>query len=902
MTPDSPAPHSLTPYSLTPSSLRAERALLSLRVCDPACGSGHFLVAAAHRIAKRLAAVRTGDEEPAPDAMRTALRDVIGRCIYGVDINPMSVELCKVSLWLEALEPGKPLSFLDHHIQCGNSLIGATPALMDDGIPDAAFKPIAGDDPGYCTKYRKQNREERETGQMHLDEAMPWDRLGNLAASIARLDGIDDDDIEGVRAKQARYAELVRSSGYLFNRLLADAWCAAFLWPKRPDRDLPFPITQSVFRRIEANPHWTPDWMRAEIQRLAGQYQFFHWHLAFPDVFEGVRASGSQGAREIGGGGFDVVLGNPPWERIKLQEKEFFAERAPHIAQARNAAARRRLIAALPETDPALHRAFREALRQAEGESRLVRESGRYPLCGRGDVNTYSIFAELNRELVGPAGRVGCIVPSGIATDDTTKLFFQDLTEGRALVSLYDFENRKGIFPAVDSRMKFCLLTLTGPDRPHARAEFVFFAHDPADLDEPERRFSLSADDIALLNPNTRTCPIFRSRADAELTKAVYRRAPVLIREARDGRPEENPWGVRFATLFHMSNDSHLFRTRRELEAEGCVLRGNVFTAGGDAADGDPDAAGSRYLPLYEAKMIHHFDHRWATYEGEPPAVRDVTPAEKADPAFVAQPRYWVRAADVDAALANTGWDRPWLLGWRDICRSTDERTVIAAVAGSVAYGDKWLLLFPSTNPVLASCLLGDESSFCHDYVARQKVGGTSLKYFTKRQLPVLPPSAYAQPCPWTSAPDTPLAARRSPLAPDTLAAYLLPRVLELTYTAWDLAPFARDCGYDGPPFKWDEERRFELRCELDAAFFHLYLPADANGEWRAATTAAGCPCDETAEQLAALTAHFPTPRDAVAYIMDAFPIVQRKDVKAYGEYRTKRRILEIYDGMGSRE
>jgi hypothetical protein len=124
----------------------AETAILKLKVCDPACGSGHFLVAAAHRIARRLAAVRTGDEEPSPDSLRHALRDVIGRCIYGVDVNEMAVELCKVSLWLEALEPGKPLSFLDHRIVCGNSLLGTTPALLAEGIPDVALDPIQGDD------------------------------------------------------------------------------------------------------------------------------------------------------------------------------------------------------------------------------------------------------------------------------------------------------------------------------------------------------------------------------------------------------------------------------------------------------------------------------------------------------------------------------------------------------------------------------------------------------------------------------------------------------------------------------------------------------------------------------------------------------------------------------------
>jgi hypothetical protein len=285
------------------------------------------------------------------------------------------------------------------------------------------------------------------------------------------------------------------------------------------------------------------------------------------------------------------------------------------------------MIAALREEDPALYAAFAHDLRQADGVSHLVRSTERYPLCGRGRINTYAVFAETNRMLVAPVGRVGCIVPSGIATDDTTKYFFQELMETRSLASLYDFENRAGLFPAVDSRMKFCLLTLTGPQRPATHgAEFVFFAHSVEDLRDESRCFTLSAADLALLNPNTRTCPVFRSQRDAELTKAVYQRVPVLIKE---GPPEENPWGLTFKQgLFNMTSDSSLFRAREQLEAEGWSLDGNVFRHGGDA-----------YLPLYEAKMFHHFDHRWATYEGLD--THELTPAEKADPHALALPRYW---------------------------------------------------------------------------------------------------------------------------------------------------------------------------------------------------------------------------------------------------------------------
>jgi TaqI-like C-terminal specificity domain/Eco57I restriction-modification methylase/N-6 DNA Methylase len=290
------------------------RAILDLKVVDPACGSGHFLIAAAHRMARRLAAVRTGDAEASPEAVRSALREVIGHCLFGVDVNPMAVELCKVNLWLEALEPGRPLSFLEHRIQHGNALLGATPALLRAGIPDEAFDPIEGDDRAYCRELKKRNKHERE-GFRSLFTADPWQRLGDLAVGLSTLDDIDDSTLEGVHQKEARYAEIVRSTDYAFGRLWADAWCAAFVWPKTREVH---PVTEDLFRTIETNPKAVPQAVRQEIQRIAREYRFFHWHLGFPDVFR-TPASPNQLPEGPGwSGGFDVVLGNPPWIRQEL--------------------------------------------------------------------------------------------------------------------------------------------------------------------------------------------------------------------------------------------------------------------------------------------------------------------------------------------------------------------------------------------------------------------------------------------------------------------------------------------------------------------------------------------------------------------------------------------------------
>jgi len=834
--------HCLLDSALEPVLVQAlkqpdpEKALLGLKIVDPACGSGHFLIAAAHRLGKRLAMLRTGEMEPGPAERRRALREVVSHCIYGVDINPLAVELCKVALWLETLDPGRPLGFLDHRIKCGNSLLGATPALLVRGIPDEAFKPIAGDDKEYCSKARKSNKAERQARKQQklAFPAEPWERLGDLAAALRQLEAAGEDTIEQVQAKQARYAELINASGYLYNHLWADAWCAAFVWKKTAE--FPYPITEDRFRRLEKNPHDLPPWMGEEIRRLAAEHRFCHWHLAFPEVFRLPGPGEKPDNPETGwSGGFDVVLGNPPWERIKLQEKEFFAARDPEIAQAPNAAARKQLIAALLESNPPLWAEFQAAKRAAEGDSHFLRDSGRYPLSAVGDLNTYQIFAGLVRQLVSSKGRAGIIVPSGIATDDSNKHFFADLTAQQALVSLYDFENREKLFPDVDSRMKFSLLTLGGAGAAPAGADFAFFLTNPEQLREEERHFTLSAADIALLNPNTRTCPIFRSKRDADITKAIYRRVPVLIDESKE--EAGNPWGIKFATMFHMANDSHLFRTREDLEGEGWELRGNIFHRGE-----------VRCLPLYEAKLIHHYDHRWATYDnGE---TRDLTAAEKNDPDRVILPRYWVPASEVQARLAGK-WDRPWLLGWRDITNTTNERTVIAGVVPLVGVGNNFPIILIGDNQAFwVAGLVINLSSACYDYIARQNVGGTHLNFFIFKQLPVLPPSAYTAAFAWLSG--------------ASLKDLLTPRILELTYTAHDLALFAQDLGYTGPPFRWDEERRFLIRCELDALYFHLY---GIN-------------------------------REDADYILETFPIVKRKDEQRYGEYRTKRVILECYDAM----
>jgi very-short-patch-repair endonuclease len=1024
-----------------------EQAILSIRVCDPACGSGHFLLAAARRLGKELAKIRTGEEEPAPERVREAIRDVVAHCIYGVDKNPLAVELCRVALWLEAHCAGKPLTFLDHHIKCGDSLVGVLDlAILEKGIPDEAFTPVSADSKEAARSLKQRNRTEcqsLQTGQLSL--AFDTDQVvAELSQERQKLEAIPDNSPAEVSRKQQLYSRYCQDPQHQKLVEACNLWTAAFFQPLIPDFSRAI-TTQAVADRLQER---TPSQALATAQALAVENRFFHWPLEFPEVFES--------------GGFDVILGNPPWERIKLQEEEFFASRNTAIARAPNAAARKRLIADLPKTNPALWHDYQRALHGAESTSRFLRGSGQYPLTGRGDINTYSVFAERVRNLLSPRGRAGIIIPTGIATDATNQFFFADLVEKGQLLSLFDFDNREKLFPSVISLMKFCLLTICGTGDPKRQIHFAFFCHRPEDIRNPLKLLPLAPHDLAVINPNTRTLPVFRTRQDADLTRAIYQRVPVLVNE----RTGENPWDVRFMAMFHMSNDSHLFRTRAELEKQGYRLVGNVFVpsppsplshaAGEGGRIAAPDlssraageggyelpkasqeliararqlrreattaesllwellrdrrllgrkfrrqhpigqfiadffcddarliieidgavhreptqqerdrlreeilrehgfailrftndqildrteqvlqeiaayvtahsyehpsplsqgfgrgAGGEGYLPLYEAKMIWHYDHRYGTYEG----VRDrsstqlPTPDEHqhADPHFVVQPWYWVPAEEVTKRLGD--WQRGWLLGFRDVARSTDERTAIFSLLPRVGVGHTMpIVLTGEISAIHLSCFLANLNVLIFDWALRQKIGGTHLTFFILRQLPVLPPDAYT--------------------AEDLR--FIVPRVLELVYTSWDMKPFADDVwreadeglravirphpptpspaalgeGFPFPPFTWNEERRAILRAELDAYYARLY------GLTRKQLRYILDPADLTERELEDIL----DPREEVADPLDpagyatraaastfpgeTFRVLKEKEQRMYGEYRTRRLVLEAWEKL----
>ena len=647
--------------------------LLALKVIDPACGSGHFLLAAARKIARRLAEARHAGS-PTIAQYRHALREAARYCIHGVDRNPTAVELTKVALWIETIEPGRPLGFLDANIRCGDSLLGVFDLeALRQGIPDDAYRPLTGDDKETAKHFAARNRAEK-TGQGTLDfggrsHSLP--AVPPLAEASRALRALPEDSVEQIAEKQRRVRAAEADPGRWRWRVAADLYVAAFLTPKTGGvpvnrNTATIPTTEHVWAELAGSTVFGSLIVRA--QDLAGKARAFHWPLEFPDAFAEV--------------GFDAVLGNPPWERIKLQEQEFFASRDEAIATAPNVTTRGRLIAALSSAPSGsrerdLYEEFETAKRLAEAASCFARVSGddggRFPLTGRGDVNTYALFAELFSRLTGPKARAGVIVPTGIATDATTAPFFAALVNEKRLAGLIDFENRDAIFPAVHRSYKFCLLTM---GHHVEKAQFSFFLTDPKEVEETERTFVLTPEEIGAINPNTKTAPIFRSKLDANLGTKLHLHFKSIVNEFS---------GIDFYRCIDVNKDSKFINRFRSID--------------------DVD-----YVPLYEGKMIFFYDHRAAGYSsrGNDRGYRvlpEATAEEHKDINFEQTFYYEVERRQVENRLPST-WSKQWLVAYKDVSASTNERSMIASIIPRWGSDYSVRLAFPLGDAKNAAALI----------------------------------------------------------------------------------------------------------------------------------------------------------------------------------------------------
>ncbi len=848
-------------------------AILELKVCDPAMGSGHFLVSLVDDLADRvLEAINTAEqfvaEQPwaahlaergqpwlSPVVARVAhvrqtirstarthgwavtdaqlddrhivRRMILKKTIFGVDKNPMAVELAKTALWLHTFTVGAPLSFLDHHLKCGDSLHGERLDTVQRGMQSLGMLFQMGE-LNRLDIAAKSLEQVADFTDVDIAEAQRSKTLAAEAqAQVAPLHAL----LDFWRALRWLVPGWPVDSATKLAKLGDEALRPALIELLSPARNL---VAVLVEGRIDGKGEGVAaaNALLAQVRALAAREQFFHWWTAFPTVF-----------KAGGAGGFDAVIGNPPWDRIKLQEVEWFAEREPKIAMQARASDRKKLIGELQTKGAPLAAQYAEATVRAEANARVLAKAGDYPLLGGGDVNLYSLFVERAQALVDSTGLVALLTPSGIAADKGAAEFFRSISTTGRLGALFDFENKGIFFPDVHDNFKFVALLFGAEQRRFERSRCAFYLHRLDELDAPERSLVLSADDFALVNPNTGAAPVFRNRRDAELVMRIYRANPVLVRRgalnpATNLRTEVKAWPVKYVRMLDMTNDSGLFLTRRELAAKGYVpSKLNRWEKDGVTA-----------LPLLVGKMIWHFNNRASgvtVNEANVQVAASSAPSSEAqmrDPHFVPEPQYWVRAELLPDA-------NEWALAFRDITNPTNARTSIAAVVSHRLAGNTLPLLLPESQVSATDAagwvplLLANMNSIAFDFVTRQKAKWTHLNWFILEQLPVIAPERF-----------------EARIGNVKIADFIREQVLHLSYTAHDLAPFARDLGHvnaDGsvkPPFVWNDEDRRARLAALDGLFMHLYGLSE---------------------------------NDA-AYILDTFPIVREQDMAAFGRYRTK--------------
>lgn len=722
--------------------------LLDLKICDPAMGSGHFLVSLVDFMADQVITAMAEAEQEVPaewgdyisplgerietirgtiltnadarnwtidedqlDDRHIIRRMVLKRCIYGVDKNAMAVELAKVALWLHTFTVGAPLSFLDHHLRCGDSLFGSwvkpgidkaatygTPLLLRGPIDEALES---------ASKMQLiENLTDAEIAEAHRSadifqqierETAPLDALLKL---IHALDWLDIKDKPGKAALKV-----------FFDGQFGDPLAIAM--GKRDPKI-----------KRDADQRFTE--ILDQARTLIAEENFLNWQVTFPGIWSNWEADTLTG-------GFDAVVGNPPWDRMKLQEVEWFAARRREIALAQRASDRKRMIQELAVADDPLIYDYEKASGRAEASVGRARKSGEYPLLSGGDVNIYSLFVERALGLISDNGMVGLLTPIGIGADKTAAKFFSNVSEAKQIKAFLAFENKGGwLFKDVHHEDQPTILVVGGKERRYESFRYGVKLHQ-LPSDDTSSVVMLTSEDCRRLNPNTGTVPIYREVAAGALLTKMYKHGTVLV--DRSGGVETKAWPVKYRTVFHMTNDSRCFRTLDELQDfEGAypVGREKFSSANGD------------WYPLYEGKMISIYNHRYAGVQangnnlsGQGVAVHS-TDEQLENPEFTPVPRYWI----LEDGL---GVSNDYSLAFNDICNTNNRRSLISAIVPRAGYGNKLPILQPVADLMAEelSLLLANFCSIACDFAARQKIQSRNLNKYILEQLPVIPPERF---------------------------------------------------------------------------------------------------------------------------------------------------------------
>lgn len=855
------------------------QSLLSMKVCDPASGSGHFALAMARTLAWYISSIRSGEDNPASMEYRNALREVIQKCVYAVDYNPEAVELCKVVLWIEGYCAGKPLSFLDHHIRCGNSVVGvADLENLLEGVPDKAF---VAKDKETLKKIKSQNKKALEDAEklQHakglgislslFDEGYQMGYIGDeqvsLAEQVREINALPENTLLEELTKKKRWEELMVSPRVESLRRACDIYVDAFyhdfseadVTPQDGLRLPDIPYTATVYQALEEIKQLdnldskyvplTPEFYNY-IAEESAKYRFFHWAVEFPEVFSE-------------GGGFDVICGNPPWDKLQMEDEKWFEGKDQNIVDAANKGDRDNLIIGLQTTNPSLYNEYMTRRHEIASESNFVKNSGRFTLANSGKIELSSLFAETSLFFSKLAW--GLVLPTGIATNDGNKAFFAKLIEENRLISLFDFENKEGLFAGVHRMTKFCLLTAGAPQSKAREVIAGFYLTRLDHLLDPRRIYTLNTADLVRFNPNTKTCSVFRSSRDAQLTKKFYDIAPIMVNESTG----ENPWGIRLATLFNMATDSYRFKTNKQLLDSGAEKEGNFFNLNGEL-----------YVPLYEGKMIWLHNHQYGEFPDfgkRPESIPSTTLDVLENPDSCLKPWYWIPESAVIGKMTKTNkkgdvlwhWPYHYYTAFRDVTNATNERTCVASIVpgGVYAAGDNLPLVFNEREIVPGLCPVAILASIPFDYVARQKVGGNHMNLFTMKQMPLPTPDQI----------------------PNNLKWEMAKRVIELNYFNHDMDAWAEELWKkmtetqreempnigEKVPFAFNPERRAVVQAELDAIVAHLFGLSD--------------------EDLRYIL----DPEDVCGEgcINETFRVLKDRELRELGEYRTRRLVLNAF-------
>jgi N-6 DNA Methylase len=757
-----------------------EAALLGLTVCDPACGSGHFLVAAARRIAKALAAVRVEDLEPSPDQVRAALRDVVTKCIYGVDRNDLAIEIAKVALWLETLERGKPLAFLDGHLKVGDALLGTTPALLRRNLPDAAISVLLGDDKSWTSTLRQRNKLQRTTGQLDLFASSDLNvRSPNVLMQALTLESATTaaETIEDVRARADAWRRLERDPDLVNAKFLADTWCAAFVQPKTVDaagNKVNGPgITYETLSKLQGDPSDIDQRTKEMVNSLARTYRFFHWHLEFPGVFHPPADGGTTTDRGEWSGGFSCILGNPPWDTLSPDTREFFGELVPDIRRLSKAEKDSRIEQLLQ--DETYQRKWDTHQRKLFATVHFLKSSGRYTMyaegnLGKGDFNIYRSFAELALTFTRAGGYAGQILQSGIYAGANASAIRKHLLDDCTWTAVYGFNNKGGTwFPGVTLE-NFGAYAACVATRPSANHEIraAFGLHHPETLgaELAASALTFAPDDIRLQNPESYAIPDIRDPRGARLSRRLYRTWDAF------GKP---------------LGDLPLRDFSREIDMSD---RNGVF---GEGPSG---------LPVYEGRMIDFYDHRAKRYvsgHGNS-SVWDETPFGSPRKQIVAQ--WYVQRNDLQNNDVRARTER-FRVGFMDVADPGRQRSFVSAIippgvvcgdkVPTIRFDDEWYM------PIYLSVA----NSIIVDFLARQRVLSKKMALNILDSLPI---------------------ARLR--IDDPRSQWLAVKGLRLSCTSFDMIPLWNSmaelgwvdaCDPGNLPGETDPQRRRALRAAIDA-------------------------------------------------------------------------------------